>query len=102
MDVHPTYVSVVIKCKLLRLRLPTEVKSSEASCLRSKTTGSLLVTMPKVNAKELIGLVAKSASKESKTAVSKSTAPPTKVMPKKLSMMEEAMLAATAASAQIN
>jgi len=51
-DVHPTYVSVIIKSKVLRLRLPAEVKSSEAKCQRSKTTGSLLIIMPKVDPKE--------------------------------------------------
>merc|ERR1711871_45216 len=29
-DVHPSYVSIVIKSKLLRLRLPAEVKSSDS------------------------------------------------------------------------
>jgi protein TilB len=51
-DVHPTYISVVIKSKVLRLRLPAEVKVAESKCQRSKTTGSLQVIMPKVNAKE--------------------------------------------------
>ena len=51
-DVHPTYVSVVIKSKVLRLRLPAEVKVAESKCQRSKTTGSLQVIMPKVNPKE--------------------------------------------------
>lgn len=64
-DIHPTYVSVVIKGKVsnnessclpylsehlqvLRLRLPAEVKVSESKCQRSKTTGSLMIIMPKV------------------------------------------------------
>lgn len=51
-DVHPTYVSIIIKSKCLRLRIPAEVKVSESKCQRSKTTGSLLIIMPKVNAKE--------------------------------------------------
>lgn len=51
-DVHPSYISVVIKSKILRLRLPAEVKAGESKCQRSKTTGSLLVTMPKVNPRE--------------------------------------------------
>lgn len=51
-DVHPTYVSIVIKSKLLRLRLPAEVKSGDSRCERSKVTGSLMVIMPKLNPKE--------------------------------------------------
>lgn len=47
-DVHPTYVSMVIKSKVLRLRLPSEVKVAESKCQRSKTSGSLLIIMPKV------------------------------------------------------
>lgn len=51
-DVHPNYISIVIKSKVLRLRLPAEVKVAESKCQRSKTTGSLQVIMPKVNPKE--------------------------------------------------
>ena len=51
-DIHPTYISIVIKSKILRLRLPAEVKVSESKCQRSKTAGSLQVIMPKVNPKE--------------------------------------------------
>lgn len=51
-DIHPTYISIVIKSKVLRLRLPAEVKVTESKCQRSKTTGSLQVIMPKVNPKE--------------------------------------------------
>ena len=64
-DIHPTYVSIIIKSKvyeflrflfplivlyhqLLRLRLPTEVKVSESKCQRSKTTGVLKIIMPEV------------------------------------------------------
>ncbi len=47
-DVHPTYVSMIIKSKVLRLRLPAEVKVAESKCQRSKTSGSLLIIMPKV------------------------------------------------------
>ena len=51
-DVHPHYISIVIKSKVLRLRLPVEVRAGESRCQRSKTTGSLMVTMPKVNPRE--------------------------------------------------
>jgi len=51
-DVHPSYISVVIKSKVLRLLLPTEVKSEQSVAQRSATTGNLLITMPKFNPKE--------------------------------------------------
>ena len=46
-DIHPTYISVVIKSKVLRLCLPAEVKSEASTAQRSTTTGHLLITMPK-------------------------------------------------------
>lgn len=51
-DVHPTYISVIIKSKVLRLRLPSEVQVSTSRCQRSKTSGHLSVIMPKVNPRE--------------------------------------------------
>ncbi|CAM9290157.1 unnamed protein product, partial [Ectocarpus sp. 4 AP-2014] len=57
LDVHPHYVSVVIKGKVLRLSLQAEVKAGEAKARRSKTTGSLVVTMPKVDPDQSIGLI---------------------------------------------
>ncbi|CAM9468839.1 unnamed protein product [Chrysoparadoxa australica] len=56
LDVHPHYLSVVIKSKVLRLSTPVEVVSSKAKAQRAKTNGNLLVIMPKVNAKETLGL----------------------------------------------
>lgn len=47
-DVHPTYISVVIKSKVLRLNLPEEVKCEDSYAQRSSTTGHLMVVMPKV------------------------------------------------------
>lgn len=49
LDIHPHYVSVVIKSKTLRLALPVEVKADKATAKRSTTTGHLLVDMPKVD-----------------------------------------------------
>merc|ERR1711916_190542 len=51
-DVHPTYISIVIKCKLLRLKLPEEVKADESKCQRSKVTGHLVVSMPLVKSQK--------------------------------------------------
>ena len=46
---HRSYVSVVIKSKVLRLKLPSEVNASLSSAKRSKVTGHLLIEMPKIN-----------------------------------------------------
>lgn len=51
-DVHPSYISLVIKSKVLRLVLPAEVKAEESTAQRSATTGHLLVSMPKVDPEE--------------------------------------------------
>jgi hypothetical protein len=62
-DVHPTYVSVIIKSKVLRLVLPAEVKAEESVAQRSVTTGNLVVIMPKINSLEYILAVPKYAKK---------------------------------------
>ncbi len=36
LDIHPAYVSVVIKSKVLRLKLPSEVNASLSTAKRSK------------------------------------------------------------------
>ena len=38
LDIHPAYVSVVIKSKVLRLKLPSEVNASLSTAKRSKVT----------------------------------------------------------------
>mmetsp|Transcript_18544 Transcript_18544/g.27928 ORF Transcript_18544/g.27928 Transcript_18544/m.27928 type:complete len:465 (-) Transcript_18544:298-1692(-) len=49
LDVHPNYLSIIIKSKTLRLKLPYEVKASESFAQRSKASGFLVVNMPKVD-----------------------------------------------------
>jgi len=67
-DVHPSYVSIVIKSKTLRLSLPAEVVAADAKASRSKTTGHLLVTMKKIDPKEnMVGL--RAARKEAERKV---------------------------------
>lgn len=56
-DVHPTYISVVIKSKVLRLKLPEEVRSEESYAQRSSTTGHLMVVMPKVKIERLRDII---------------------------------------------
>jgi len=51
-DVHPNYVSIIIKSKTLRLRLLCEVKAEQSKCQRAKVNGHLQVIMPKVNRRE--------------------------------------------------
>lgn len=51
-DVHPTYVSVIIKSKTLRLKTLCEVKAESSKCQRAKTNGALMIIMPKVIANE--------------------------------------------------
>jgi len=48
-DVHPTYVSIIIKSKVLRLVLPGEVHVERSRARRSKTTGHLVIDMPFVD-----------------------------------------------------
>jgi protein TilB len=47
-DVHPTYVSVVVKNKTFRILWPREVRAAEGVCTRSTVTGELVVTVPAV------------------------------------------------------
>ena len=48
-DVHPTFVSVVIKSKILRVILPVEVLSDQAIARRNTSTGYLELVMPKAD-----------------------------------------------------
>lgn len=47
-NTYPTYVSVVIKQKVLRISFPAEVRSDSAKAERSLATGRLKITAPKV------------------------------------------------------
>lgn len=48
-DIHPTYVKVVIKGKIFQIVFPEEIKTESSTAQRSQTTGHLVLTMPKVN-----------------------------------------------------
>jgi hypothetical protein len=54
-DSHPTYITIVIKGKVLRLRFPEEVNSDAGTAKRSATTGDLVITLPRV-AKRVLGV----------------------------------------------
>lgn len=97
---------------MLRLRLPAEVKVSESKCQRSKTNGSLLIIMPKVNSKEnSISLRGDQRARDaqiptlskpvpaSKTTAVGSSANRTVTKPKKLSLAEQILLEAQSAGA---
>lgn len=45
-DVNPEYVRCVVKDKVTQLKLPAEVSPDRSKVQRSKTTGSLHITMP--------------------------------------------------------
>lgn len=53
-DVHPTYVSVIIKGKVFRILWPDEVRSNDGKCLRSQTTGELMIRAPKVKQSKVL------------------------------------------------
>eukprot|EP00947_MAST-08B_sp_MAST-8B-sp1_P002019 g2019.t1 len=53
-DVQPTYVSVVIKKKVLRLEFPAEVNPDRGKCQRSTTTGTLTLTLPRADNKKVL------------------------------------------------
>lgn len=46
-DIHPTYITVLVKGKVLQLNLEEEVFSDKVVCERSRLTGDLVVTMLK-------------------------------------------------------
>ncbi|KAL3658139.1 hypothetical protein V7S43_016982 [Phytophthora oleae] len=48
-DVHPSYVSIVVKNKVLRLKFPELVHSDAGKAERSKVTGTLRLTLPKAH-----------------------------------------------------
>lgn len=71
-DVHPTYVSIVIKSKVLRLVLPTEVKAENSTAERSTTTGHLFISMPKCNPNYVVFEKKPSSVKDQPKTVKKS------------------------------
>ncbi|XP_046822261.1 dynein axonemal assembly factor 11-like isoform X2 [Vespa crabro] len=48
-DIQPTYVRVTIKGKILQLTLPCEILVDKSSAKRNVTTGSLVITMPRLH-----------------------------------------------------
>lgn len=96
-DINPTYVSIIVKSKLLRLRLPAEVIGAQSKCSRSKLTGSLVVTMKKLNSKEnAITIRGNIRAKVANEAVKQSAA--VTKHPKKVSLQEQMLLDALALS----
>ncbi|XP_029655082.1 protein tilB homolog [Octopus sinensis] len=47
-DIQPKYVRVLIKGKVFQLSLGMEISQTRSTCQRSKTSGYLSITMPKV------------------------------------------------------
>lgn len=52
-DIHPTYVSIIVKSKILRVLLPVEVKSDQSAAKRIASCGNLELIMPKTNPGEV-------------------------------------------------
>ena len=52
-DIHPTYVSIIVKSKILRVILPVEVKSDQSAAKRIASSGHLELIMPKSNPAEV-------------------------------------------------
>lgn len=90
-DVHPTYISIVIKSKTLRLNLPVEVKSEESSAQRSSTTGHLMVQMPKVICESSCNIIEVSKQKRNEKKTSGKTTTEAKG---KISLQQEMILEA--------
>lgn len=63
-DVHPEYVRVTIKGKVLQLTLPCEVSVKDSTARRNTTNGRLVVTMPRLNPLPTIVPLCKQAIKE--------------------------------------
>lgn len=55
-DVQPSYVRVAIKGKILQLTLSAEVAVDASAAVRNTTTGSLIITMPRVDKLASIGV----------------------------------------------
>lgn len=49
-DLHPKYITIKIKGKILQLTFDEEIQVDKSTCQRSQTTGHLVVKMPKINA----------------------------------------------------
>jgi protein TilB len=70
-DIHPTYVSIVIKNKILRVILPVEVVLDGAVARRSAASGNLELVMPKMNPKEIVVGLNTNLPKNAKDKVTK-------------------------------
>jgi len=57
LDIQPSYVRAIIKKKIFQLALPEEVKSDQSVAQRSQITGSLVITMPKLNHSGVLSFV---------------------------------------------
>ncbi|XP_070555655.1 dynein axonemal assembly factor 11-like [Ptychodera flava] len=64
-DVQPSHIKVVVKGKILQIVLQEEVNPDSSSAQRSKTTGHLVVTMPK--AKQVVKPLKKPMTQSRKT-----------------------------------
>lgn len=68
-DVQPTYVRVTIKGKILQLTLSAEVAVDKSTAQRNTTTGSLVITMPRVDKLGHIGVKPEDSKKRNVVSV---------------------------------
>ncbi|RLN53837.1 hypothetical protein BBJ29_009963 [Phytophthora kernoviae] len=74
-DVHPSYVSIVAKNKVLRLKFPELVHSDAGKAERSKITGTLRLTLPKAHITATQQLRAQLYRKEQESKLTKDKKP---------------------------
>ncbi|KAF4315147.1 hypothetical protein JM18_009481 [Phytophthora kernoviae] len=74
-DVHPSYVSIVAKNKVLRLKFPELVHSDAGKAERSKITGTLRLTLPKAHITATQQLRAQLYRKEQESKLKKDKKP---------------------------
>ena len=72
-DVHPTYISIIIKSRVFRILWPEEVRANDGKCQRSQTTGELMITVPKVQYSKIIADLRKKEKEEEEKSGSKAT-----------------------------
>ena len=65
-DVQPQWARLLIKGRLLQLRLPCEVHVERSYAQRSKATGALVLTMPRIDPTSKLDIICMRPKKSSK------------------------------------
>ncbi|CEG38279.1 Protein phosphatase 1, regulatory subunit, and related proteins [Plasmopara halstedii] len=100
-DVHPSYVSIVAKNKVFRLKFPELVHSDAGKAERSKTTGTLCLTLPKAHITSTQHLRAQFHCKGHKNKPeTKKVTPVSKTVAKQIKISDELLEAAEKVSSE--